>query len=420
MSITGLMRTSISGMEAQSNRLSAVSTNIANSQTVGYKSSVTHFSSLVGEETSHGVGSGGVETSRRYSISQQGVLSSSSSKYDLAINGNGYLLVQDQQGAVALTRAGAFVPDGDGYLVNAAGYRLLGLPVSGGLSTPLAVNGTAGLVPIDVQNARLEAAATTQGRLVVNVPSSSSAVAPADLPSANAPSSTSSARTSLVVFGNLGEEITLDIHYARTTTPGVWEVAVFDSADRSPAGGFPYAGAALATTTLNFDVAGQLSSSSAAAINIPVPGGATTDLDLTGTSQLAVAFGVSDVETNGNPASGSASIEVGRDGAVYEIFGNGTRRPVWQLGLATVTSPDLMKPLSGTVFVPTAASGDMRIGSPGSSGFGALVSGALESSTVDLASELTDMIEAQRNYSANSKVFQTGAELLEVLVNLKR
>ena len=65
-------------------------------------------------------------------------------------------------------------------------------------------------------------------------------------------------------------------------------------------------------------------------------------------------------------------------------------------------------------------SGDVQIGFAGSSGFGMMVSGALEKSTVDLASELTAMIEAQHSYSANSKVFQTGAELMEVLINLRR
>jgi flagellar hook protein FlgE len=79
-----------------------------------------------------------------------------------------------------------------------------------------------------------------------------------------------------------------------------------------------------------------------------------------------------------------------------------------------------MQPLAGTVFVPTADSGEIQIGFPGESGFGTMVSGALEQSTVDLASELTTMIEAERNYTANSKVFQTGSELMEVLVNLKR
>ena len=82
--------------------------------------------------------------------------------------------------------------------------------------------------------------------------------------------------------------------------------------------------------------------------------------------------------------------------------------------------PDNMQPLAGNVFTPTAGSGEMQIGFPGDASYGTVISGALEQSTVDLASELTTMIEAERNYSANSKVFQTGADMMDVLVNLKR
>lgn len=413
MSIAGLMHTSVSGMDAQSNRLSAVSINIANASTVGYKSEAVEFSSLV---TGHG--SGGVESWSRTAISRQGVLATTGSKLDLAVSGNGFMLVEDQAGQVTLTRAGAFVPDADGHLVNAAGFKLLGSPLTGLGAVPPVVNGTAGLEPITMWSSHLEAAATTQGSLAANLPATTAEVGVADLPSGNAASAVSSARTSVVVFGNLGEEVTLDVHYARTTTPGEWEVSVFDAAGRNTSGGFPYASAALTTGTLTFDANGQLSGP--AELTIPVPGGASMTLDLAGTSQLAMDFVVVDVSTDGNPPREPAGIEFTANGTVVETYGDGTRRAVWQIPLATVASPDRLTPRTGTAFDLSEGSGDMRVGVPGSGGLGSLVSGALENSTVDLGSELTDMIEAQRNYSANSKVFQTGAEIMEILVNLKR
>src|SRR5215475_1794764 len=91
-----------------------------------------------------------------------------------------------------------------------------------------------------------------------------------------------------------------------------------------------------------------------------------------------------------------------------------------RIPLASVPSPDNLQPLAGNVFAPGVDSGDMTIGFPGEGGMGTMVSGALEQSTVDLASELTAMIESERNYTANSKVFQTGSELMDVVVNLKR
>ncbi len=156
-------------------------------------------------------------------------------------------------------------------------------------------------------------------------------------------------------------------------------------------------------------------------LTVPIPNGANLELDMSGSSQLAKEYTILDATVvNGNAPSEVDRIEIGEDGTMYAVFESGTRIPTYKIPLAGVASPDNMQPLAGNVFVPTQNSGEMQIGFPGDSGFGTLVSGALEQSTVDLASELTTMIEAERNYTANSKVFQTGAELMEVLVNLKR
>ncbi len=92
----------------------------------------------------------------------------------------------------------------------------------------------------------------------------------------------------------------------------------------------------------------------------------------------------------------------------------------YQLAIANVASPDKMTVISGNVFSPSAESGDITLGTAAANGNGKIRTGALENSNVDIAQELTDMIEAQRSYTANSKVFQTGSELMDVLVNLKR
>ena len=90
------------------------------------------------------------------------------------------------------------------------------------------------------------------------------------------------------------------------------------------------------------------------------------------------------------------------------------------MALANVESPDNLVPQSGNVYSQGVDSGVIVTGFAGSGDFGSIQSGALEGSNVDIANELTAMIESQRSYTANSKVFQTGADLLDVLVNLKR
>jgi flagellar hook protein FlgE len=407
-------------MSAQAEKLGAIAGNIANASTIGYKKADSQFATLLLDSPNASYSAGGVETEKRYQVSAQGVLQSSSSIFDLAISGNGFLLVSDPNGRVALTRAGAFVPDGEGRLVNAAGFTLMGLPASNGAADAIVVNGTAGLEPVAVGSGRLEASATTAGALAANLPATADVVAAADLPSANLASSVSTARSSVVVYGNLGEERTLDIHYARTASPGEWEVAVYDAAGRSAIGGFPYATGPLVTETLLFDSHGQLDPSGAQSLSIPVPGGATAEIELAGMTQLATGFAVLEVATNGNPAGDATSIEIGSDGTLYQMFANGSRRAAYRIPLATVESPDNLAVKSRNTFEATSRSGDIRVGLPESGGLGSLVSGALESSTVDMASELTEMITAQRSYTANSRVFQTGAELMEIIVNLKR
>ncbi|HXF55680.1 MAG TPA: flagellar hook protein FlgE [Hyphomicrobiaceae bacterium] len=418
MGLSGIMRTSASGMAAQANRLSTVADNIANASTTGYKRASTEFSSILLESGSEYL-SGSVKTNVRYAISEQGAFSFTTSATDLAVNGNGFFIVSDSNQQTFLTRAGSFVKNGDGDLVNAAGYRLMGYSLANGAPNVVA-NSTAGLEVVNIGNLALQANPPNLGTFFVNLPLNAAIVAPADLPSANAATATYTAKTSLVSYDNLGNLVTLDV-YATKTAAHTWEIAVFNQADAGAGGGFPYAAAPLATETLTFDPnTGQLDAGSPTGISIPIPNGATVDLDMSQTSQLAADYIVLEATMNGNAPSQVERVEIDDDGVLYAVFENGARVATYQIPLATVASPDNLKPLAGNVFAPSIDSGNVQIGFAGQGGLGSIVSNALEQSTVDIASELTTMIESQRSYTVNSKVFQTGADLMDVLVNLKR
>src|SRR5690349_7596236 len=162
MSLYGMMRTGVSGMNAQANRLSTVADNIANSGTTGYKRSSTEFSSLIIPSAGGNYQSGGVNTTIRTSISQQGDLKYTTSGSDLAINGNGFFVVENSSGTPFLTRAGSFVPDGQGNLVNAAGFYLVGYSFAAGPPAPTA-NGFGGLERVSIAQQELVAVPSTQG-----------------------------------------------------------------------------------------------------------------------------------------------------------------------------------------------------------------------------------------------------------------
>jgi flagellar hook protein FlgE len=419
MGLYGMMRTSASGMAAQANRLSTVADNIANSSTTGYKRASTEFSTLVLESGGSAYESGSVETQVRYGITEQGTFKFTTSVTDLSVKGAGFFLVNNDNDQTYMTRAGAFVKDGNGDLVNAGGYRLMGYSLAAGAATPVA-NGTAGLEVVNIGALALQSDPSTEGNLYVNLPSNATDVT-TDTPNDNTAASTYTAKTSLVTYDNLGNEVTIDVYMTKTAAE-TWQIAVYNQADADPtSGNFPYANAALVSDTLLFDpTTGQLDASSPTSIDIPIPNGATMTLDMSQSSQLATDYTVLDAAVDGNAPSEVDRVEIADDGRLYAVFQNGARIATYLIPLANVASPDNLQPLAGNVFAPSVDSGDLQVGFAGEGGLGTLVSSALEQSTVDLASELTAMIESERNYTANSKVFQTGSELMDVVVNLKR
>jgi flagellar hook protein FlgE len=418
MSLYGMMRTGVSGMNAQSGRLAAVSDNIANADSIGYKRASTEFSSLVLNNMFGAYQSGGVLVHNRNHATEQGALRYTTSSTDMAIAGNGFFLVQDQNGAVFLSRSGSFVPDADGNLVNGLGHKLLGHPLGSGNAGSTA-NGFEGLVAVNVNSRALKAAASTEGLLNVNLPSKAAIIAAADLPSTNTATSKFTAKTSVIAYDSLGKEVTLDLYYAKTAA-NTWQVTAFDRSGATN-GGFPYSGGPMTTTTLSFDPAtGGLAPASPKSIALAVPGGKTLTIDLAKSTQFATDFSVLEAKINGNAPGAIDNVEVNRDGTIIGVLRNGSRMEMARVAIADVPSGDLMARETGSLFSVNELSGTVRVGRADTAGFGAIFGGALEESTVDIASELTDMIQAQRTYTANSKVFMTGSELMDVLVNLKR
>lgn len=428
MSLYGMMRTGVSGMAAQSTRLATVADNIANSGTNGYKRASVEFSSLVIPNAGKNYVSGGVATTIRYAISQAGNTQYTTSGTDLSIKGNGFFVVQNSNGQPFLTRAGSFVPDNEGRLVNAAGFYLLGYSYENGIPSPVA-NGYAGLEPVRIANSELQATPTTLAKYAANLPYTADVVPAGSLPSTNDPNAEFTAKRSLVVYDNVGQEVLLDIFFTRTGTADplavpptndTWEMSVFYQPNAAATTSFPYSQPALQTASLEFDGYGKLISPSTLNIDLSGLNGEMIEMDLSGMTQLAADFTQGDVGRNGNGPASVDGIVIGTDGVLYAQYANGSTAPLYRLPLATVQSPDQLRVLPGNVFAVGLESGEVQIGFPGSGGLGDIIPESVENSNVDIAEELTNMIESQRNYTANSKVFQTGSDLMDVLVNLKR
>ncbi|MFG1480388.1 flagellar hook protein FlgE [Xanthobacter sp. V4C-4] len=439
MSLYSMLRTSVSGMGAQSNLLGTVGDNIANAGTTGYKNAGAAFSSVMLATAGTGdYQSGSVDTTVTYGISKQGGLNyTDKTSTDLAVQGNGFFLVADSTGGTLLTRAGDFTLDAStGELKNSAGYTLLGYSLAPDAATG-STNSTVGLVPVNVGATSVTATASSSGTFTANLPSTAK---PTD----------GKFTSTLTVFDALGAERSVEMTFEKgsTSSSGVstWKLSVGEDAalqySTSTTTTFDYAELSFDSSGILTGVVGYRTVSvgtppvdtltpttlDPAALSVIVEnsqasgGGAKTSvsLDISNMTQKATDFSVLTAVVNGNSASVIKDVAIESDGTVYGVNEQGEKFSIYKIPLGFVASTDNLTPVTGNAYTTNLQSGPLQIGTAEQNGLGAIRSGATENSTVDTATELTTMIIAQRDYTANSKVFQTGAELLDVLMNLKR
>jgi flagellar hook protein FlgE len=291
------------------------------------------------------------------------------------------------------------VKDGStGNLVNAAGFTLMGLPYN---STAPSLNSLDSLVPVNMGSFGMQASASEAGTFGGNLPW--------DTPVSSTTPPAVAKMTSLTVYDRVGNPVKINISLSKVG-PNNWTASV------ATASGAPITPAP-ADLPLTFDADGKITG--AASMTFNIPNGKAFTLDMSSLTHLNAEYSLKG-SADGNAPSAVKDVEFASDGTVYAVYEDGTRIGAYKIPLATVPSPDNLSPRAGNVYEATSQSGDYQVGFPETSGFGSIASGALEGSNVDIGSELTAMIEAQTSYTANSKVFQTGSELLDVLMNLKR
>lgn len=440
MSLFGTMNTSVSGMNAQANRFSAVGDNIANADTTGYKRSSISFSDLLQPSVGYSYDSGSVLSNVRHDIETQGGAKTTGISSNMMIQGDGFFIVEGMNGEKFMTRNGSFQPDDKGNLVNDSGFKLMGYSYSSGVPASQ-VNGLTGLDEINMANHQMKASATKNVKFVANLDARERAKT-GDTPVDNLATSEYSSKTSVTTHDSLGREVKYDVYFTKIhdatrevpaqgatalvpATNDQWEVTIY-RADKATNGGFPYTQAALVTSntgTLEFDaVTGKITGNTTSLSVVDKTNNPTNTIkfDLTALTQQASTFAPQAPEVDGSAAMDIKNADIGKDGVLYGVYPNGSRIPLYRIPLATVAAVNNLTPESGGVFTANDKSGIITTGFPGEGYFGQTVAGMVEGSNVDLAQELTEMIQAQRSYTANSKVFQTGSDLMDVLVNLKR
>jgi flagellar hook protein FlgE len=399
------MYSGLSGLDANGTALSVIGNNIANVNTVGFKGSDVLFEDMLGAAVAGEQVGQGVSVGSIISSFSQGAFENTNSTTDLAISGDGFFAVSDGAGTY-YTRAGRFIFDANGNLVNPQG-----MTVQGWLAAQDGTINTSG------QPADLAIGAAVS-------PPSASASFQLDMNLNAQAVNTEQFSTTVQVYDSKGGTVTLtvDFTYDQATTPPQWNWTAASSD-----------GATTASGNMQFDAAGQLTSPAAdETITITGLSNGASDLTLTwdlvndtGGSNGALTSFASPSVINGQSQDGYGvgylqGVSVNSAGEISGFFSNGQNRNLGQVALADFQSPWGLLSLGEGLYASAIASGDVAYGAAGSGGRGDVSSGALELSNVDLAKEFVKMITAQRGFQANSRVITTSDELLTEVVNIKR
>lgn len=458
MSINSAMLAGAAGMRANSSALAAISDNIANVNTVGYKRLRNDFTSLLNSKNSQPTYSaGGVMSHSSPLMSEQGSTVASSVSTHLAVSGNGFFVVRGRSDNATVsdpylyTRAGQFTPDDSGYLKNTAGYFLQGWPVDA--TGAVATNPTdlSALQAVRVSGIAGGAEASSTLSLSANLQSShalSQAVVNGTYDAADSGNNMASGQVAadfqipVQVYDSQGGLHTLTMSFLKAG-PNQWYTEVHMAAGDINPGGSTLVDGQVATGILAFTPFGQLDAANSTlptSITIGLAGtGAGPEWDAgLGLAAQTITFdmggpnspgGLTNYDSpsilgtsqaNGTPFGSLASVDVDDDGFVTAIFTNGLTRRIYQIPLATFGNVDGLLAENGGVYRLGPDAGALSMRGAGVGGTGEIKARALESSTVDLAEEFSNLIMTQRAYSASSKIITTADEMLDELIRLKR
>lgn len=429
----------VASIKAQQTRMNVIGNNLANINTTSYKGSRVTFQDML-SQTIRGAarpanGQGGINPIQ-FGLgvliagtdvnNEQGSLNATNRPTDMSIQGNGYFMVSDGS-RIGYTRDGAFDLDANGDLVHrATGERVLGWNFidQQNTDTNTVITPTSTVnIPLGRLNAsRVTSEVDFQGNLDG---------AAANLPAGDPGNWTTTAR----LFDSLGgaHSVTIEFFDRTDETPGPgngnavssWDWRVLDSQGNvltdNVTGG--------SGRRLFFDSNGKMTDTSTAAVRevtVEVPEGTggplnfDVVLDFNDIRQLKAESQVNAVNQNGFPPGELQGFTVGTDGTITGLFTNGLTQALGQISISIFPNPGGLERIGSNLWRNTDNSGVPVVGIPRTGGRGAINSGFLEQSNIDIGSEFTDLIVTQRGFQANTRVVTTVDEMLQDLINMKR
>ena len=449
MSLLGSMTTALSGLAAQARALGNVSDNVANSQTIGFKRTDTNFVAWLTRSTQRVNMPGSVEARPHYMNTVQGTIEQTENPLAMAIAGQGFFSVTRARGGSGtdlvfddrpmFTRAGDFAMDSNGYMVNGAGYYLEGWRMQANGQPDRTT-----LEPIRISDLIYNPVPTSKLELAANLPANVDAVAavPAAAPWAPSEDPVSSVVQVYDALGNQ-RQVTLDWWRLDDTT---WRLRITPDGSTTPADGIfadisfggtiapgvtAPAGTISSITPRNgTTTTAPAAAGDAAALGFSVDYGfGQQDISLslgtfgepTGLTMYSGSeYGVRNLSQDGVPLGSYSGVVMRENGDVAVNYDNGQTRIVARVPVAAFNDPDKLQRLDGQAFMRTIESGEARITDAASNGVGKLVTSSVERSNVDIASEFSKLILAQRAYTSNTRIVTASDEMLQDTINMKR
>jgi flagellar hook protein FlgE len=408
--------TALSGLTAASSDLDVTANNIANSNTIGFKEARAQFADVYAAgavNLNNSVIGQGVRLSSTAQQFTQGNITTSSSNLDLAISGDGFYTLKSANGYV-YSRNGQFAENKSGDVVSSTGQALQVYPplVNGGFNTGTLSN-------LNLQTAQSAPLATTSGTVILNLPANTTP--PVVTPFNATNSQTYNQSTSTQVYDSLGNAYPATMFFSAVAAapaatppvpPNTWSVNMtVNGATAGPA------------QNLTFNSSGAVISPVGGVLPFnysPTSGALPMNLafNFNQTTQYGGQFGVTSIVQNGYATGQLSTVAINPTGIVSAVYTNGRSTQLGQLAMANFPNPQGLKQLGDTNWSETFTSGTVVSGVAGSAGFGSIQSGALESSNVDLTTQLVKMITAQRAFQANAQVITTANQESQTIINI--
>lgn len=416
MRIESAMYASREGLMSHGAAISVIGDNVSNSNTVGYKRSRAEFSDILAQSGSQDYmqsGSGSAVSGVR-SIFTAGIIEDTGRSLDAGIEGEGFFVLGSATApttASFYTRAGNFSMNDAGLLISADGKPVLGYA---GTAT------TGELSTLNLLNAASTSTPTTAATIIGNLDAreETKAAAPVDPENFRKLSEGSSAAQTIEVFDSLGTRQTVALYF--TKLEGQWQVDAY--VDGGVVGGTAGVPTKIGTSTVKFDTNGVVSEGGTITAATTFTGAAASSItiDFSGMTQYSGPSAQTGVIVNGLSAGRIKGYEILKSGALVATLDNGTTVQVGTLALANLQNLDALSRSGGNQFVYNGTADGALTGIPGTEGRGDVRGNALERSTVDTATEFTELVLMQRGYQGNSQVMNASSQLIQQTLQLIR